>query len=280
MRIVSIRSTSYVAVMALAAIEFVPQASAFVGHQTSPVADSRLRQPTAKIASATSTSLNLARKNAPDQIIGSELFPAAGTSYVPFGLSPEEYAKIKRDEQAKTKSKDFASFGPRFAKTEKPSGDWMISPSLWTGGFNSNKSAGKTVASPAGATPASNNGNSMNPKIGNVPAYALTLLLIETLATSAFISNKKISSSLFAVALLQAKRSATVVQLSTAILAKVTLGKMVLAAALLKPMKMVIEKCNQKFLWSPRRIMASSSVASTGTLAVTGIIATKVLKLL
>lgn len=30
----------------------------------------------------------------------------------------------------------FGMWGPRFAQTERPDGDWFIVPSLWTGGFD------------------------------------------------------------------------------------------------------------------------------------------------
>ena len=43
------------------------------------------------------------RKNQP----GSELFPEPGSSYVPSGLSPEEYKKIKEKETNALKKKDF-----------------------------------------------------------------------------------------------------------------------------------------------------------------------------
>lgn len=60
-------------------------------------------------------------------------------AYVPDGLSPEEYTKIKEEEAATLKSKDYGRFGPRFLKASRPSGDWFLNPSLWTGGFDSNQ---------------------------------------------------------------------------------------------------------------------------------------------
>lgn len=66
---------------------------------------------------------------------GSELFPGKG-SYVPSGLSEEEYTKIKKKEEEKLKSMNFGAWGPRFKRTDTPEGDWMVMPSLWTNGFN------------------------------------------------------------------------------------------------------------------------------------------------
>lgn len=59
--------------------------------------------------------------------------------YVPDGLSPEEYAKIKREEAVRTKSMNFGKFGPRFLKSNRPQGDWFLMPSLWTAGFDLNR---------------------------------------------------------------------------------------------------------------------------------------------
>lgn len=58
--------------------------------------------------------------------------------YVPDGLSPEEYARIKREEATRLKSMNFGKFGPRFLKSSRPEGDWFLMPSLWTRGFDSN----------------------------------------------------------------------------------------------------------------------------------------------
>ena len=66
--------------------------------------------------------------------------PKRQTSYVPDGLTEEQYNKIKSEELAKTQSMNYGAWGPRFKQV---SGDpefwnWFSSPSLWTGGFNSN----------------------------------------------------------------------------------------------------------------------------------------------
>ena len=61
--------------------------------------------------------------------------------YVPDGLTPDEYLQIKRREQEKQSKMDFASFGPRFRKDERPKGDWFLMRSLWTTGFEPNAAA-------------------------------------------------------------------------------------------------------------------------------------------
>ena len=70
---------------------------------------------------------------------GEELFPEKGSSYVPSGLSREEYEKIKKDERKKQEKMNFGMWGPRFQQTGTPTGDWMVQPGLWTMGFRANE---------------------------------------------------------------------------------------------------------------------------------------------
>jgi len=74
------------------------------------------------------------------KIKASDVVPKRQTSYVPDGLTEEQYNKIKSEELAKTQSMNYGAWGPRFKQV---SGDpefwnWFSSPTLWTGGFNSN----------------------------------------------------------------------------------------------------------------------------------------------
>ena len=59
---------------------------------------------------------------------GSELFPTKGSSYVPLGLTADEYAKIKRKEKEELAKMNFGMFGPRFAPSSTPGGDWFLTP--------------------------------------------------------------------------------------------------------------------------------------------------------
>lgn len=67
--------------------------------------------------------------------------PPLSEGYVPDGLSPEEYQNIKKKEAARLKSMNFGAFGPRFLKSsnQRPQGDWMLMPSLWTGGYSNRR---------------------------------------------------------------------------------------------------------------------------------------------
>ena len=61
--------------------------------------------------------------------------------YVPDGLTDDEYAAIKKREAEQTRNKDFGAFGPRWSRSTRPDGDWMLMRSLWTRGFDSNAPA-------------------------------------------------------------------------------------------------------------------------------------------
>lgn len=54
--------------------------------------------------------------------------------YVPSGLSREEYAAIRKKEADKEKKMNYGAWGPRFFRTDRPDGDWMVMPNLWTFG--------------------------------------------------------------------------------------------------------------------------------------------------
>ena len=79
-------------------------------------------------------------------------------SYVPDGLTEEQYRKIKNEELIKQQSMNFGMWGPRFKQTD---GDpefwnWFSSPTLWTGGFASNYNGKNNIGS--GSSASDNNG--------------------------------------------------------------------------------------------------------------------------
>jgi len=64
------------------------------------------------------------------------------TSYVPDGLSEEEYQQIKSEEYRKQQKMQYGAWGPRFKQVDgDPDNNWFNLPSLWTAGFNSNPNA-------------------------------------------------------------------------------------------------------------------------------------------
>ena len=73
---------------------------------------------------------------------GYEFFRAEGNSYVPEGISREEYTKLRKGEIEKEMKMNYGAWGPRFKRTGTPDGDWMVMPNLWTAG-QVNRPAGK-----------------------------------------------------------------------------------------------------------------------------------------
>lgn len=56
--------------------------------------------------------------------------------YVPSGLTAEEYQQLKQKEAEKLRKMDFGAWGPRFKKSDRPNGDWLLQPKLWSMGFS------------------------------------------------------------------------------------------------------------------------------------------------
>jgi hypothetical protein len=69
----------------------------------------------------------LRRNNPPPHIVNQQ-------AYIPDGLTAKEYAAIKQNEAKSKASKNFGAWGPRFQRTDRPDGDWMVLPELWTSG--------------------------------------------------------------------------------------------------------------------------------------------------
>jgi hypothetical protein len=60
-------------------------------------------------------------------------------SYVPDGLTEEQYRKIKADELVKMQRMNFGACGPRFKRVDSgPDSNWFNLPSLWMGGYAPN----------------------------------------------------------------------------------------------------------------------------------------------
>jgi len=204
------------------------------------------------------------------QAPGSELFPEAGSSYIPSGLTKEQYAKIKKKEQTDQKKKDLGAWGPRFAKSERPNGDWMTLPSLWTGGFDGNRrNNGLGNGNAPGGGAAKMDPILMGARVKRLlPIYMLACLLVECVFTAMYLFHKKEAASLFAMAALRLKHGQDALLFSAAMVAKINGIKLLVAAPLLvKPLELLIERCNRRLFWSPRRTMVYSALGSVGSIS-------------
>ena len=124
-------------------------------------------------------------------------------SYVPDGLTEEQYRKIKNEELIKQQSMNFGMWGPRFKQTD---GDpefwnWFSSPTLWTGGFASNYNGKNNIG---GGSSASDNNGFGGRTIANLLvlylrryalAYLMMLLSTQMLVKSVLPISKKVWSA-------------------------------------------------------------------------------------
>jgi len=217
------------------------------------------RQPTSSAIYARNV-----RKTSP----GSELFPESGSSYVPSGLTKEEWDKIQNKENKEQQSKDFGAWGPKFAKSDRPNGDWMVLPGLWTGGFESNKN-GLLRDRSLGRT--SQNGDS-NMEQGSrvlrtLPVYAFACLLIELLFTASYFFHKKEVASLIIMAELKLKHSAAVASISSSMM-KMSGLKFLLSLAFTKPVEKMVSKFMTKVQCSFKTALAYFTAMAVGSISV------------
>ena len=199
------------------------------------------------------------RKTSP----GSELFPDAGSSYVPSGLTKEEWDKIQQKENKEQKSKDFGAWGPKFAKSDRPNGDWMVLPGLWTGGFDLNKNGllGRTIQN------GDSNMEQGSRVLRTLPVYAFAYLLIELLFTVSYFFHKKEAASLIMMVALKLKRSAAVASISSSMI-KMSGLKCLLSLALTKPVETMVIKFMNKFQCSFKTALAYCTAMAVGSISV------------
>lgn len=180
-------------------------------------------------------------------------------SYVPDGLTPDEYRKIKQQESDRLKNMNFGMFGPRFRQSERPDGDWFLTPSLWTTGFKSN-----VMSSSNG----DNNGDSTSvfkrvAKFGKkyAAAYFLAFVAVDMLLTMATtlkaVETTKwglIKAGLILFVLKQRKQLGLVIWKTNTI-------KCIVAGVLTYPWQLYIEHANRKWQASKRQTVITTSIA-------------------
>lgn len=182
--------------------------------------------------------------------------------YIPDGLSPEEYQKIKDDEAAKLSRMDFGAFGPRFKRSGRPSDDWMVMPKLWTSGFS--------VASPSGGSGGTETDSSAKSRMKTLllqsgafartccPPFMLALICLDC-ATSALalirVSKKVVSLGTVLMSALLRRKVLTFAAW------KVVLLEVVLAVGLTRPTKQYLEYASRRRLWTQRKTWLATAGA-------------------
>jgi len=183
---------------------------------------------------------------------------ANSAPYTPSGLSPEEYAKIKQSESDELSKKNFGAWGPRFKRSSRPDGDWMVMSNLWTRGFDSNASAlngGDADVSGAGG------------KVSRLirvfgPAFLLSYLVVTAFSTCVGLTKAAVSGSS------EAKSISALFQLAVRLISmkeavfKDFVLQGLMGAVLARPLINFCGYMNRKRLWSPRRTKTTVLLAS------------------
>ena len=171
-------------------------------------------------------------------------------SYVPDGLTPEEYQKIKQQEAERLKKMNYGMFGPRFRPSERPDGDWFLTPSLWTTGFKSNLMSSREK-------------DDMELKGGDrrlerVVNFGKKYLPASFLVCTAVHVLFAIATTLFADKMMWRFK-----QLGLSIW-KVNCIKCLVAGMLTYPWQLFIERANRRWMWSKRWTVLTATAAMLG----------------
>ena len=120
-----------VVVVALCLVPYIPAVSS-LSSSSSPLKGYHF----GTSSSTSSSNLNIPKVTASDALRQGR---KKQQSYVPDGLTLEQYTQIKNDELAKFRSMNLGAWGPRFQLVDgDPDSNWFNLPSLWTGGYNAN----------------------------------------------------------------------------------------------------------------------------------------------
>jgi hypothetical protein len=188
--------------------------------------------------------------------------------YVPSGLTPADYQKLKKDEEAKNKKMNFGAWGPRFKQTGVPDGAWMAMPSLWTAGFNM-RARPKPLDVEAGAS--SSRIRRVRDQIGsavdkNGLGLVMTYIAIDVLLAAFSMwkaTELTIRQALWIICQVSLFRRAFYISAFW----KVYAAKGALALALTPIMNQFLERVNRRQLWTKRRTFLTSTLVAVVALA-------------
>jgi hypothetical protein len=181
-------------------------------------------------------------------------------SYVPDGLSADEYSQLKQQEAARRAAMKYGAWGPRFQRSERPTGDWMVMPQLWTQGAV----AGATTTRP-------------NPTSSSSKRKRLTTWLQET-CPAFVLALSTVNLVLFSSYVLWLGRMAAVLQWMTSsprMVAIVASSHIAVSILLTRAFQRYLEYANRRLLWTQQRTFV---VTTTTGLVVAWTVMTLVLR--
>lgn len=203
--------------------------------------------------------VGVAAKNNKQNHISNESSP-----YVPSGMTLEEYQSLKRKEELEESKKNYGAWGPRFARTARPEGDWMVLSRLWTHG---------AVDGPdSSQAPSTGKGRRLKENfVHYLPALVLSVVLMDSFLTAVTLYRSAAELTLPKL-LLRGLRLRflkwNVAKWSLAF-CKTHCIKM-LAALVATPIidKHYLTKVNRHKLWSKRKTVIVSAAGSMGLLGI------------
>lgn len=151
----------------------------------------------------------------------------------------------------------------------------MVVPSLWTNGFDSNPK-NPNRSSPIGffnkkINDSDENENKFSGMSRFIPMYIYSLGLVEIVAaTLSVIMKKKMTISLLTITYQQIKlRTLSVLpKAESIVIMTISIMKIILAGLLVKPLNMLVDRCNRRYLWNHRQTMTYGGLVSITTLLV------------
>ncbi|GFH56472.1 hypothetical protein CTEN210_12948 [Chaetoceros tenuissimus] len=217
------------------------------------------------------SSLNLSLgKQAP----GSELFPKQGSSYIPSGLTKEQWEKIQQKEKGEQMSKDFAAWGPRFQKSDRPDGDWMVLPKLWTGGYEVSSKFPNRVSTLDSEVNNDSEQSSKSRVLRGVLSLVYVYTVLEVILASAALLFKKKEFSLIVMNIMKLKKSTEAAAFSATAMWKLFSMNLGFSIALCAPIQNALKNMVNKMQGSTRIakvyfLLGNVSVAAFASFALT-----------
>jgi len=183
--------------------------------------------------------------------------------YVPSGLTREEYDRIKEEEELRRQNMEYGAWGPRFRRSDRPDGDWMVLPQLWTVGFGT---GGPSSSSPGASTSEINRigivrtrWRQMARVVGTRgPSFLLALIGIECFlaAVTGAVGIIPTLPQLQQQVIRRQQEVLAVVRVAFGLL-----GRLALASGLAGPTCRYLEWTGRRRLWTPRRTWIATAAA-------------------
>jgi hypothetical protein len=188
--------------------------------------------------------------------------------YVPSGMTLEEYQALKQKETLEESKKNYGAWGPRFARSSRPQGDWMVLSRLWTHGTVIGPSQPTTVGGSSKSLAATTTTRRI---LDILPAFVLSIVLMDSLITAMTLyrtaTELTLRKIIFTILRLRLVRWNKTKWICSVMFAKIHVIKAV-AALFATPLidTYFLARVNRYKLWSKRKTALVSTIGSMGLL--------------